>query len=259
MLPDTESDLDPNSDPVAEQRAAAEARLLEGSHGASSPQEVIALSTRELFEGRIAVVSSFGAESAILLHMIAQIDPATPVLFLDTGKHFRATLDYRHDLADRLGLTDVQDILPLEESVKADDPFGALSMTDKDRCCFIRKVEPMARAVAPYRAWMTGRKQFQASTRNALPIFESVGPRIRINPLARMRSEDLLAYAQKHDLPVHPLTTQGYRSIGCMPCTRPVSDDEDQRAGRWAGSEKTECGIHLTGLADSLKRIPKSV
>ena len=250
--------MQPDADANAEERAEAQARLLEGSYGASSAQEVIALSTREFFEGGIAVVSSFGAESAILLHMIAQIDPATPVLFLDTGKHFRATLDYRHDLVDWLGLTDVQDILPLEESVKADDPFGALSMTDKDRCCFIRKVEPMARAVAPYQAWMTGRKRFQASTRNALPVFESVGPRIRINPLARMRSEDLRAYAQKHDLPVHPLTEQGYRSIGCMPCTRPVSDGEDQRAGRWAGSEKTECGIHLTGLADSLKRIPKS-
>jgi len=243
----------PETDLTSDQKAEAQARLLEGSYSASSPQEVIALSTRELFEGGIAVVSSFGAESAVLLHMIAEINPATPVLFLDTGKHFRATLDYRHDLVDRLGLLDVQDILPLEESVKTDDPFGALSMTDKDRCCFIRKVEPMARAVAPYQAWMTGRKQFQASTRNALPVFESVGPRIRINPLARMRSEDLRAYAQKHDLPVHPLTEQGYRSIGCMPCTRPVNDGEDQRAGRWAGSEKTECGIHLTGLTDSLK------
>lgn len=241
--------------PDADERAQAQARLLEGSHGASTPQEVIALSTRELFDGRIAVVSSFGAESAVLLHMISQIDPATPVLFLDTGKHFRATLDYRHNLAERLGFLDVQDILPLEESVEADDPFGALSMTDKDRCCFIRKVEPMARAVSPYTAWMTGRKQFQAPTRNALPVFESVGPRIRINPLARMSAEDLRAYAQKYDLPVHPLTKQGYRSIGCMPCTRPVSDGEDQRAGRWAGSEKTECGIHLTGLADSLKNL----
>lgn len=249
----------PDADLNSEQRAEAQARLLEGSHGASSPQEVIALSVREIFDGRIAVVSSFGAESAILLHMISRIDPATPVLFLDTGKHFRATLDYRHDLVDRLGLLNVQDILPLEESVKSDDPYGALSMTDKDRCCFIRKVEPMARAVSPFRAWMTGRKQFQASTRNALPVFESVGPRIRINPLARMSAEDLRNYARKHDLPVHSLTEQGYRSIGCMPCTRPVNEGEDQRAGRWAGSEKTECGIHLTGLAESLKRIPKSV
>lgn len=237
--------------PDADQKAAAHARLLEASHGAATPQEVIALALHE-FEADIVVVSSFGAESAVLLHMVAQIEPSTPVLFLDTGKHFRATLDYRTDLADRLGLTHVEDIAPLEKSVKAEDPYGALSMTDKDRCCFIRKVEPMARAVAPFGAWMTGRKQFQASTRNALPTFESVGPRIRVNPLARLKSDDLKAYAQKHDLPAHPLTAEGYRSIGCMPCTRPVSEDEDQRAGRWAGSEKTECGIHLTGLADSL-------
>lgn len=149
----------------------------------------------------------------------------------------------------------MQDILPLEDSVRTEDPFGALSMTDKDRCCFIRKVEPMARAVAPYRAWMTGRKQFQASTRESLPVFESVGSRIRINPLARLQAADLKAYAEKHDLPPHPLIAQGYRSIGCMPCTRPVSEGEDQRAGRWAGSEKTECGIHLSGLSDSLKNL----
>ncbi len=243
----------------ADERAGAQARLLEASHGASSPQEVIALATRELFEGRIAVVSSFGAESVVLLHMISEIDRAMPVLFLDTGKHFRATLDYRHELVDRLGLTDVQDILPVAESLAKEDPFGALSMTDKDRCCFIRKVEPMARGVAPYRAWMTGRKQFQADTRKGLSIFESVGPRIRINPLARWQAEDLKAYAEKHHLPPHPLVVQGYRSIGCMPCTRPVLDGEDQRAGRWAGSEKTECGIHLSGLADSLKHVPKTV
>ncbi|MBC2884247.1 phosphoadenylyl-sulfate reductase [Ochrobactrum sp. CM-21-5] len=241
--------------PDAEQRAGAEARLLEASHGASAPQEVIALAAHELFEGQIAVVSSFGAESAVLLHMIAQIDSAMPVLFLDTGKHFRATLDYRRDLVDRLGLTDVQDILPVETSLKKEDPFGALSMTDKDRCCFVRKVEPMARAVAPYRAWMTGRKQFQASTRESLPVFESVGPRIRINPLARWQASDLKAYVQRHDLPPHPLAAQGYRSIGCMPCTRPVTEGEDQRAGRWAGSEKTECGIHLSGLADNLQTL----
>lgn len=239
--------------PDADRQAEAQARLLEQSHGASSPQAVIALGVQDFFEGRIAAISSFGAESAVLLHMVSQIDRTTPVLFLDTGKHFRATLDYRRDLVDHLGLTNVQDILPLEESVKADDPFGALSMTDKDRCCFIRKVEPMARAVAPFEAWMTGRKQFQAATRNGLPVFEAVGPRIRINPLARWQSSDLKAYAKKHDLPPHPLTAQGYRSIGCMPCTRPVRDDEDQRAGRWDGSQKTECGIHLTGLADSLK------
>ncbi|MFC4624668.1 phosphoadenylyl-sulfate reductase [Daeguia caeni] len=234
------------------------ARLYEASHGASTPQEIIAQAVQELFAGRIAVVSSFGAESAVLLHMIAAVDPATPVLFLDTGRHFRATLEYRKTLAERLGLQNVQDILPLGEMLKKEDPFGALSMIDKDRCCFIRKVEPMARAVAPFAAWMTGRKQFQAATRATLAVFEAVGPRMRINPLARWQAADLKAYAEQHDLPVHPLTAEGYRSIGCMPCTRPVYEGEDQRAGRWAGSEKTECGIHLSGLTDRLKNLGAS-
>lgn len=161
MLPDT----DLNSD----QRAEAQARLLEG-HSASSPQEVIALSVREIFDGRIAVVSSFGAESAVLLHMISEIDPATPVLFLT-----QASISAQRWITGMIWWTgwgfSMQDILPLEDSVKADDPFGALSMTDKDRCCFIRKVEPMARAVSPYCAWMTGRKQFQASTPQCIAGF----------------------------------------------------------------------------------------
>lgn len=250
----------PHDDPAdyavdAETRASAHARVLEASYGASTPLEVIERAARSLFHGGLAVVSSFGAESAVLLHLIAQVDRTIPVLFLDTGKHFRATLQYRLDLADRLGLQNVQDVTPLSESLRKDDPLGALSMTDKDRCCFIRKVEPMARAVAPYRAWLTGRKQFQAATRQGLPVFESVGPRIRINPLARWQAADLQAYASLHDLPRHPLVDEGYRSIGCMPCTRPVALGEDQRAGRWSGSEKTECGIHTIGFADKLQNL----
>lgn len=241
--------------PDVEMRIAAQVRLLEASYGASAPEKLVELSIKHLFGGKIAAVSSFGAESAVLLHMIATVDRHTPVLFLDTGKHFRATLDYSVALADRLGLSAIVKIVPLAESLKADDPFGALSMTDKDRCCFIRKVEPMARAVAPYRAWMTGRKQFQAATRHDLPVFEAVGPRIRINPLARWQASDVQAYLAINDLPAHPLVEKSYRSIGCMPCTKPVSADEDQRAGRWTGSGKTECGIHLTGLTDTLNTI----
>ncbi len=238
--------------PDAEERAAATARLWEASHGAAGPEAVVELAVRELFPGEIAAVSSFGAESAVLLHMIAEVDPTTPVLFLDTGKHFRATLDYRADLVDRLGLTDVRDILPVAETVKTEDPFGALAMTDKDRCCFIRKVEPMARGVAPFRAWMTGRKQFQAATRLGLPVFESVGPRIRINPLAHWTTADQAAYMRAHALRENPLVAYGYLSIGCFPCTQPVQPGEDARSGRWAGHAKTECGIHLSGLEKSL-------
>lgn len=237
-----------------EMRVAAQARLLEASHGAREPQVIIEQAHRVFGLGALALVSSFGAESAVLLHMVAQIDPNIPVLFLDTGKHFTATLDYRHQLAQQLGLQNVQDITPLTESLRRDDPYGALSMTDKDRCCFLRKVEPMTRAVAPFKAWMTGRKQFQAATRQHLPSFEAIGVRIRINPLAHWQSDDLITYMRRHDLLVHPLTLQNYRSIGCMPCTRPVEEGEDQRAGRWAGSDKTECGIHLSGLTQQLEQ-----
>lgn len=237
-----------------EMRVAAQARLLEASHGAREPQVIIEQAHTVFGLGNLALVSSFGAESAVLLHMVAQIDPDIPVLFLDTGKHFTATLDYRHQLTQQLGLQNVQDITPLSESLQRDDPYGALSMTDKDRCCFLRKVEPMTRAVAPFKAWMTGRKQFQAATRQHLPSFEAVGVRIRINPLAHWQSDDLITYMRRHDLLVHPLTLQNYRSIGCMPCTRPVEEGEDQRAGRWAGSDKTECGIHLSGLTQQLEQ-----
>ncbi|GAA0595083.1 phosphoadenylyl-sulfate reductase [Paenochrobactrum glaciei] len=235
-------------------RVAAQARLLEASHGAREPQVIIEQAHRVFGLRALALVSSFGAESAVLLHMVAQIDPNIPVLFLDTGKHFTATLDYRHQLTQQLGLQNVQDITPLTESLRRDDPYGALSMTDKDRCCFLRKVEPMTRAVAPFKAWMTGRKQFQAATRQHLPSFEAVGVRIRINPLAHWQSDDLITYMRHHDLLEHPLTLQNYRSIGCMPCTRPVEEGEDQRAGRWAGSDKTECGIHLSGLTQQLEQ-----
>ncbi|MBB2972169.1 phosphoadenylyl-sulfate reductase [Mesorhizobium sp. RMAD-H1] len=242
--------------PDTDERAIAdEARALEARYGGLDSRLIIELAIDHLFNEEIAVVSSFGAESAVLLHLISEVDHTTPVIFLDTGKHFSATLAHRDRLIEELGLTDVRNIQPLQNSLKREDPFGALSMTDKDRCCYIRKVEPMARAVAPYRAWMTGRKQFQASTRAALPVFEAVGSRIRINPLARWQSSDLTAYMAAHGLPAHPLVEKGYRSIGCMPCTRPVEDGEDQRAGRWAGTDKTECGIHLTGLTDTLTNI----
>ncbi|PYE87435.1 phosphoadenylyl-sulfate reductase [Phyllobacterium leguminum] len=240
---------------IDEKAIADEARALEARYGGLDSRLIIELAVDHLFNEEIAVVSSFGAESAVLLHLISEVDHSTPVIFLDTGKHFSATLAHRDRLVEEFGLTDVRNVYPLPVSLKEKDPFGALSMTDKDRCCHIRKVEPMARAVAPYRAWMTGRKQFQASTRAELPVFEAVGPRIRINPLARWQTTDLQAYMVAHGLSAHPLVEKGYRSIGCMPCTRPVADGEDQRAGRWAGSDKTECGIHLTGLTDTLSNL----
>lgn len=214
-------------------------------------RDVIEFAVHEGFTGHIGAVSSFGAESAVLLHLISTVDAKTPVLFLDTGKHFGETLDYRGQLVDFLKLEDVRSILPLEEKLATDDPDGELHKVSTDRCCAIRKVEPMARAVIPFDAWFTGRKRFQASTRSGLPLFEAVGSHIRINPLAGWSEDDVADYQERNALPEHPLIPYGYYSVGCAPCTEP-SPPEDQRGGRWKGQAKVECGIHLGGLDASL-------
>ena len=231
---------------------SARADDLEARFGALPAQDVIRRALAEQFAGGTAAVSSFGADSAVLLHMIAEIDRSLPVLFLDTGKHFGETLEYRDALVADLGLSDVRVITPLEATLRRDDPDGSLYKRDTDACCGIRKVEPMARAVEPFGAWLTGRKRFQAATRGALPVFESVGPRLRINPLAKWTTSDLADYMRSHDLRENPLIAYGYLSIGCFPCTEPVKPGEDARSGRWAGQAKTECGIHLPELESSL-------
>ncbi len=198
--------------------------------------------------GGIATVSSFGADSAVLLHMISRFDKTIPVLFLDTGQHFGETLDYRDQLADDLGLTNLRILHPRRDALEAQDPEDDLHRSDPDLCCEIRKVEPMTRAVEPYAAWFTGRKRYQADTRAQMPVFEAVGPRVRINPLARWTTGDQAAYMRRHNLRENPLVAFGYLSIGCFPCTEPVKPGEDERSGRWAGSAKTECGIHLPDL-----------
>lgn len=235
-----------------DEEVAARAVLLEAQHGGRAPQEIIELAALDEFAGEIAAVSSFGADSAVLLHMVAAADRALPVIFLDTGKHFGETLDYRDALAADLGLTDIRIVTPEEAALERGDPDGTLHLRDTDACCAIRKVEPMARGVEPFRAWFTGRKRFQAATRAALPAFEAVGTRIRVNPLARWTTADLADYMRLHQLRENPLVAYGYLSIGCFPCTQPVKPGEDARSGRWAGQAKTECGIHLSGLDRSL-------
>ncbi len=194
--------------------------------------------------GDAALVSSFGAESAVLLHLVAQADPSVPVLFLDTGKHFPETLAYCDTLVARLGLTNVRTIAPDAETIEKRDATGLRWSYDPDGCCEIRKVVPLEKALAGFDASITGRKAFQASTRNALPRFELDGDRLKFNPLADWTKADIDAYFAAHDLPRHPLEAQGYLSIGCAPCTSIVKPGEDPRAGRWRGWEKTECGIH---------------
>ena len=202
----------------------------------------------DLYPGRIALVSSFGADAAALLHMVSRIDPGTPVIFVDTGQHFPETLAYRDMLCEKLGLTDVVVAHPRAETIAQEDPEKFLFARDPDRCCEIRKVRPLAAAIEGYDAWITGRKGFQSANRASLPLFEAEGERIKINPLVGWSASQVLNYIQEVGLPRHPLVEKGYPSIGCLPCTGPVKPGEDERAGRWRGRGKTECGIHLEAL-----------
>lgn len=200
----------------------------------------------ELLPDDLAVVSSFGADSAVLLHILSEIDKDVPVLFLETGKHFRETLDYVETLKARLGLTNVRAITPDPADVARFDPEGRLWETDPDSCCHIRKTEPLNAVLGEYGGWVTGRKRFQTSDRGVLPHFELTSDdRIKVNPLAYWNNDDVEAYKAKHGLPEHPLYNEGYKSIGCAPCTTAVAEGEDPRSGRWRGLNKTECGIHF--------------
>jgi len=192
----------------------------------------------------IALVSSFGAESAALLHMIAQIDKSTPLIFVNTQKMFGETLAYSDELAERLGFTDLRVHRPDPHLLAAKDATGLRWSYDPDGCCDIRKVQPLRRALGGFDAWISGRKGFQSGTRNALPRFEEDEGRLKINPLADWDKARLDAYFEEHKLPRHPLEAQGYLSIGCAPCTTKVQPGEDPRAGRWRGWDKDECGIH---------------
>jgi phosphoadenosine phosphosulfate reductase len=194
--------------------------------------------------GQIAVVSSFGAESAVLLALVADIDPNTPILFVDTRQHFPETLEYRDTLARTLGLTNIRTIGPTDREVAANDPPGELWKYDPDACCRFRKVTPLDRALNGYEAWVTGRKRHQALTRVALPVVERVDGRTKINPLAAWTAAEIEAEMIRRNLPRHPLSLMGYPSIGCATCTRAVATGEDPRSGRWAGTGKVECGIH---------------
>lgn len=211
----------------------------------------------ERFPGATALVSSFGAESAVLLHMVAAIDPTTPVIFLDTGKLFPETLRYRDRLVARLGFTDLRMAWPDPVRLARVDPVGTLWQHDPDLCCWQRKVEPLEAALIGFQAWISGRKRFHGGARHALdPIETAADGRVKVNPLARWSEADVTAYFLCHDLPPHPLAALGYRSIGCAPCTRPVHPGEASRAGRWAGRSKTECGIHFRQSVVSAKGIP---
>jgi phosphoadenosine phosphosulfate reductase len=210
----------------------------------ASPADVIAAALQAVGREPLAVVSSFGTESAALLKVMADVDAAIPVIFLDTGWLFEETLAYRDTLIATLGLRDVRSIQPPEGTLSREDPDRELWFSDPDACCRIRKVEPLARALAPFDAWINGRKRFQGGARAVIPVVEDDGARLKFNPFANVSREEIAAIYRLADLPPHPLVASGYLSVGCMPCTSRTSPDEDARAGRWRGRPKTECGIH---------------
>jgi len=234
--------LVPERAPLSDEFPSAEA--LDRALRDAKPEEIIAAALRAVGRDRLAVVSSFGTESAALLKVTADVDPAIPVIFLDTGWLFAETLAYRDTLIATLGLRDVRSIKPLEKTLDSTDPERDLWFSDPDACCRIRKVEPLARALAPFDAWINGRKRFQGGVRAEIPVVEEDGVRLKFNPFANVSRADVEAIYAQAKLPPHPLAASGYLSVGCMPCTSRTETNEDARAGRWRGRAKTECGIH---------------
>lgn len=234
-------------DPHAAETAQERADRLNAELREAPAVDILRAAIEREYPGRIAVVSSFGAESAVLLHLVASLDPATPVLFLETGKHFPETAAHRDALIDRLNLVDVRLLRPDPKELAAEDKDGDLWSRDTDACCALRKRRPLARTLSGFDAWITGRKRFQSETRMSLAIAETgEDDRMKFNPLANWAQDDLDAYLDENNLPRHPLVAEGYPSIGCEPCTSPVAPGEDVRAGRWRGLDKDECGIHFT-------------
>jgi phosphoadenosine phosphosulfate reductase len=211
----------------------------------AAPAHVIESALRILGRERLAMVSSFGTEAAALLKIMADVDPAIPVIFLDTGWLFEETLAYRDMLIAVLGLRDVRSIKPLDEDLRREDGNRELWFSDPDACCRIRKVEPLKRALAPFGAWINGRKRFQGGLRTTIPVVEADGARLKFNPFANVTRGEIEAIYAQAGLPPHPLVASGFLSVGCMPCTSRTLPGEDVRDGRWRGRAKTECGIHI--------------
>ncbi len=222
---------------------------LASRHGGLDGAPLLRVMAEQEFPGRLAVVSSFGTESAVLLALVAAVAPRLPVLFLETGKHFEETRRYRDELIATLGLEDVRLILPEAEQLARLDSDGLLHRIDPESCCYLRKVAPLRRALQGFDAWVTGRKRYHGGLRGSLPSIEAADGRIKINPLAQWSPERMEAAFDSLALPRHPLAARGYRSIGCLPCSRPALPDESLRAGRWSQNAKTECGIHLPAPA----------
>jgi phosphoadenosine phosphosulfate reductase len=231
-----------------ERRVEALSESYHGLHGEALLRPLI----EQEFRGRIALVSSFGTESAVLLNMVARIDKSLPVLFIDTGKLFGETLRYRDELVSLFGLTDVRTVRPTAVKLQERDPNMDLWQKDPDSCCYTRKVEPLAQAIKGFDAWITGRKRFQGGSRATLQPIEADDGFVKINPLAGMSLSDMEAAFETYNLPRHPLEAEGFLSVGCFTCSARVAPGADRRSGRWAGTDKNECGIHESMLSAAL-------
>jgi phosphoadenosine phosphosulfate reductase len=232
-----------------EQRAV----LMHLAYGGLEGVDLLRAVLRSDLAGTIALVSSFGADSGVLLHMVSQVAPKTPVLFLDTGMHFGQTASYGDQLASKLGLSDVRVFRPDPAELASEDPHDNLWKRSTDACCGLRKVRPLARALEGFDGWITGRRRHQMGQRVDMPSIESDATHVKLNPLSRWSQADVDDYFVVYELDRHPLYTEGFHSIGCWPCTQASLSDADLRSGRWADDEdKTECGIHVAGFDPSI-------
>ena len=222
---------------------------LNDCYGRLDTRDLLQRAIHDIFPGRIAAVSAFGSESALLLALIAEVAPDLPVIFLDTGKHFPETLVYRDRLAKHLGLSNLRVVTPDPAGLRREDQEGRLWATDPDGCCRLRKVLPLKGALSGFDAWISGRKRIHGGERRALAVFTALGPQIQINPLAHWTEEEIEKAFAERGLPAHPLVSSGYRSIGCAVCTAASTGASGGRDGRWPGFTKTECGIHWTAGA----------
>jgi phosphoadenosine phosphosulfate reductase len=225
----------------------ASAARLSRALSSASPADVIATAIQSVADGRLAVVSSFGTESAVLLKYVADVDRALPVLFLDTGWLFEETLAYRDELARYFGLKDVRSLKPQIELIERRDPARDLWLHDTDSCCHIRKVRPLSDALGAFDGWINGRKRIHGGTRADIAHVEADGHLLKFNPLAALTKEDLDEVFASSGAPRHPLEKFGFSSVGCMPCTSRTRPGEPARAGRWRDTGRTECGIHHIG------------
>jgi len=220
---------------VGDESSSTEYQRLAAHFEAASAEDVVAW-TMERFGRRLSLVSSF--QNCVLIDLVTRVDPKVDIIFLDTGAHFPETMTYVERVETQYQLK-VRVITP---DADADAwPCGS------ERCCEFRKTKPLERALEGQEAWMSGIKRVDSETRRATPIVdwdESKGL-VKVNPIATWSHDDVSHYEADRKLPIHPLFRKGYLSIGCSPTTRPVSNLEDRRSGRWSGTDKTECGLHL--------------